>query len=104
LNTQTPVFTIVIKLPSSLSWLKKSRTFRNPIFVAMEELHDEMTRGGISQAELARKLGLSRTRVHQWLSLLELPKKDIERLKAMGDNWDKMLITERTLRSILTCR
>jgi len=42
-----------------------------------------MKRDGISQAELARRHGLSRARVHQWLSLLELPKKDIERLKAM---------------------
>jgi hypothetical protein len=97
LNTRTPVFTIDIKLPSSLSRLKKSRTFRNPIFVAME-LHDEMERDGISKAELARRHGLSRTRVHQWLSLRELPKIEIQRLKAMGDNWERRLITERVLR------
>jgi transposase-like protein len=62
------------------------------------ELHDEMTRGGISQAELARRHGLSRVLVHQWRALLELPEKDIERLKAMGDNWGRRLITERRLR------
>jgi hypothetical protein len=30
--------------------------------------------------------------------LLELLKIDIERLKAMGDNWEKRLVTERMLR------
>jgi len=73
------------------------RSFRNPIFVALE-LQEEMQRDGISQAELARRHGLSRARVHQWLSLLELPGKEIERLKAMGDSWVRMLITERSLR------
>jgi hypothetical protein len=97
LNTPTPVFTIVCKLPSALRKAKSGKTFRNPIFVAME-LRDEMKRDGISQAELARRHELSRTRVHQWLSLLELPRKDIERLKAMGDYWEKMLMTERILR------
>jgi transcriptional regulator with XRE-family HTH domain len=62
------------------------------------ELHDEMERDGISKAELARRHGLSRTRVHQWLSLRELPKIEIQRLKAMGDNWERRLITERVLR------
>ena len=63
------------------------------------ELQAEMKRDGISQAELARRHGLSRTRVHQWLSLLELPKREIERLEAMGDNWDRRLVTERMLRT-----
>jgi hypothetical protein len=103
LNTRKPVFTIVIKLPSALRRMKKGRTFRNPIFVALE-LQAEMKRDGISQAELARRHGLSRARVHQWLTLLELPKREIERLKAMGDNWERRLLTERMLRSKLTYR
>jgi len=73
------------------------RSFCNPIFVALE-LQNEMQREGVSQAELARRHGLSRARVHQWLSLLVLPKREIERLKAMGDNWEKRLLTERILR------
>jgi len=84
-NTRTPAFVIVCKVPSAFRKIKPGRTFRNPIIVA-QELHDEMKRDRISQAELARRHGLSRARVHQWLSLLELPKIEVERLKAMGDN------------------
>ena len=62
------------------------------------ELDEEMERDGISQAELARRHGLSRARVHQWLSLLELPEREVDRLKAMGDYWEKRLVTERGLR------
>jgi len=58
-----------------------------------------MEQGDLSQAELAGRHGLSRARVHQWLSLLELPEKEIERLKAMGDYWEGRLVTERMLRS-----
>jgi hypothetical protein len=97
LNTQTPSFVLVCKIPSAFRKVKPGRTFRNPIIVA-QELHNEMGRDGISQAELARRHGLSRTRVHQWLSLLELPKIEIERLKAMGDYWARRLVTERVLR------
>ena len=84
-------------MPSAFRKIKPGRTFRNPIIIA-QELHDEMKIDGISQSELARRHGFSRARVHQWMSLLELPKKDVERLKAMGDYWDRMLVTERTLR------
>ena len=88
---------ILCPIPSAHRKVKPRRTFRNPIFVALE-LKEEMLRDGISQAELARRHGISRARVHQWLSLLELPKREIERLKAMGDNWEKRLLTERILR------
>ena len=83
--------------------MKKGRTFRYPIFVALE-LQAEIKIDGISQAELARRHGQSGARVHQWLTLLELPRREIERLKAMGDHWDRMLITERSLRSKMPCR
>jgi transcriptional regulator with XRE-family HTH domain len=57
-----------------------------------------MRREGFSQAELARKHGLSRARVNQWLSLLNLQGKEIRRIWAMGDYWDRKVITERELR------
>lgn len=44
---------------------------------------------------------MSRARVTQWLSLLELLKLEIERVLAMGDNWEPRLVTERGLRFIL---
>ncbi len=68
------------------------------------ELQAEMKRDGITQAELARRNGMSRARVHQWLSLLELPQKEIDKLRAMGDYWDRMLITEKSLRNGLPCK
>jgi len=63
------------------------------------ELAEEKKRDGISRAELARRHGLSRARVTQWLSLLDLPRIEIERVLAMGDYWEKRLVTERELRS-----
>jgi transcriptional regulator with XRE-family HTH domain len=63
------------------------------------ELAEEMKRDGISRAELARRHGLSRARVTQWLSLMELPRIEIERILAIGDYWDRRLVTERGLRN-----
>jgi transcriptional regulator with XRE-family HTH domain len=62
------------------------------------KLAEELKRDGISRAELARRHGLSRARVTQWLSLLELPRLEIERVLAMGDYWERRLVTERGLR------
>jgi len=62
------------------------------------ELAEEQKRDGISRAELARRHGLSRARVTQWLSLMELPRIEIERVLAMGDYWERRLVTERELR------
>ncbi len=62
------------------------------------ELADELKRDGISRAELARRHGLSRARVTQRLSLLDLPRIEIERVLAMGDHWDRRLVTERGVR------
>ena len=39
------------------------------------ELKEEMRREGLTQAELSRKLRISKARVNQWLSLLRLPVK-----------------------------
>ncbi|MCK4807534.1 MAG: hypothetical protein KAT09_07795 [Candidatus Aegiribacteria sp.] len=79
---------------------KPLRTYRNPIFFA-QELAEEMSREGLSQADLARKRGISRARVNQWLSLLQLPEREIRRILAMGDSWERRLLTERGLRMIL---
>jgi len=53
----------------------------------------------LNQAELARKLGLSRARVTQMLNLLKLPEALIQEIEEMGDYWDRPLITERKLRN-----
>ncbi|RKZ06531.1 hypothetical protein DRQ25_13740 [Candidatus Fermentibacteria bacterium] len=56
----------------------------------------------LSQADLARKLGLSRARVTQMLNLLGLPEMLISEIEGMGDNWSKQLVTERQLRMRLS--
>jgi ParB-like chromosome segregation protein Spo0J len=53
---------------------------------------------GINRAELARRLGVSRARVTQWLDLLELPERARREAEALGDNWNRQVVTERELR------
>lgn len=62
------------------------------------ELRDRMAAVGINRAELARRLGVSRARVTQWLDLLELPGDVQRKAEAMGDNWSRQIMTERGLR------
>ena len=93
-----PDFTIIINLPATVSEPKPRKVFRNPVVVA-HEFAEELKRDGISRAELARRHGMSRARVTQWLSLLDLPRLEIERVLAMGDYWERRLVTERGLRN-----
>jgi hypothetical protein len=94
----------VIILPYPLPFIdpnsKLRGTFRNPLIVAIE-MADEMEREGLTQAELAKKHSISRTRVNQWLSLLQLPVGERRRILAMGDNWGRRVVTERELREKL---
>jgi len=91
----------IIKLRHVLSVIpsdsKIKKTFRNPIIYALE-LADEMKSEGLNQVELAQKHGVSRARVNQWLSLLRLPAGEKRRIIAMGDNWERRLLTERSFR------
>ena len=77
---------------------KSKKTFRNPIIQA-KEMALEMKLNDLIKAELARKLGISRARVTQFLNLLKLPEELIEEVERMGDNWNRRLVTERMLRS-----
>ncbi len=54
----------------------------------------------LSKADLARKLGISRARVTQMLNLLKLPEEVIREIEAMGDHWERRLVTERMLREV----
>jgi ParB-like chromosome segregation protein Spo0J len=76
---------------------KLTMTFRNPLLYA-RELQDRMWAENINHNGLARRLGVSRARVTQWLDLLDLPEEVLHRAEAMGDNWEHRLVTERILR------
>ena len=52
-----------------------------------------------NQAELARKLGISRARVTQILNLLKLDSRIIQELEKHGDPLKSKIINERILRS-----
>ena len=93
-----PDFTIIRILPTIETEPKPRKVFRNPMLIALERA-EELKRDGISRAELARRHGMSRARFIQWLSLLDLPRLEIERVLAMGDYWDRRLVTERGLRN-----
>jgi ParB-like chromosome segregation protein Spo0J len=62
------------------------------------ELRDRMATESNSRAEIARRMGVSRALVTQWLDLLGLPEKLIQEAEALGDNWDRQVVTERELR------
>jgi hypothetical protein len=72
--------------------------YQNPIYLARE--YKQMIDSGEvkNQSGLARKLGISRVRIHQILSLLKLDSLIIQELEKFGDSLKSKIITERTLR------
>ncbi len=74
------------------------RQYSNPIYLARQWQRDLSEGKYISQADLSRKLGVSRARVTQILNLLKLPGDVIEKVTAMGDPLPKPIITEHGLR------
>jgi hypothetical protein len=77
------------------------RQYRNPIYLARQWRQDLFEGKYCSQADLSRKLGVSRARVTQILNLLKLPEAIIEKVCAMGDPLLKPIVTERNLRLLL---
>jgi len=63
----------------------------------------EMELNDLTRAELARKLGISRARVTQFLNLLKLPEDYKDEIERMGDYWGRRLVTERALRRRNKC-
>ncbi len=92
-----PVLTIPIQLTVRHLKPKPVKTYRNPVIHAME-LRDRMVAEGINRAELARRIGVSRARVTQWLNLLELPEDALHEVEEQGDNRSRQVVTERMLR------
>ena len=74
------------------------RIYRNPIYLARE--HKQMIDNGQvkNQSGLARKLGISRVRIHQILGLLKLNPLVVQELEKLGDPLKSKIITERMIR------
>ena len=74
------------------------RIYRNPIYLAREYKQMIDNRQVKNQSGLACKLGISRVRIHQILSLLKLDPLIIQELEKLGDPLKSKIITERMLR------
>jgi len=77
---------------------KTKSIYRNPIYLARE--YKRMIDNGQvkNQSDLARKLGISKVRIHQILSLLKLDSLLIQELVKLDDPLKSRIITERMLR------
>lgn len=73
------------------------RQYRNALAVA-KEWRALMSESSLTQADLARKLRVSRARVTQVLRLLDLDPKVAATIVALGDPLPRQVITERALR------
>ena len=80
--------------------LASPRQYRNPLVVA-QEWHALMTEGGLNQADLARKMRMSRARLTQMLRLLDLESKSAATVVTVGDPLPRQVITERALRPLI---
>jgi hypothetical protein len=79
--------------------INPKKAFRNPLAYAME-LNDELVRDTLTRKQLAERHGITSDRVIQWLCLLKIPDEEKVRVLALGDNWEKRLLTERELRKL----
>jgi hypothetical protein len=71
--------------------------FRNPIIFA-RELQAEMLRHNLTRAQLGQRHGITSDRITQWLCLLKLPEGKQREIEALGDHWNRRVVTERGLR------
>jgi hypothetical protein len=77
------------------------RLYRNLVILAEEWQQALHSREQRSQAEFARKRGISRARVTQVLRLLNLAPDVLKAIAALGDPLPSRVLTERTLRSMV---
>lgn len=79
---------------------ERPRRYRNALAVA-KEWRALMQESSLTQADLARKLRVSRARVTQVLRLLDLDPKVAATIVALGDPLSRQVITERALRPLV---
>ena len=92
-------FTSTFHFPRKATKSSKTKSIhRNPIYLARK--YKRMIDSGQvkNQSDLARKLSVSRVRIHQILSLLKLDSLIIQELEIFGDPLKENILTERMLR------
>jgi hypothetical protein len=75
------------------------RTYRNPVIFA-RELQAEMIGDRLTRRQLALRYRVSSDRITQWLSVLKLPEETLREIEALGDHWDRQVVTEREMRQL----
>ena len=96
------VFRVTFQLPSRLPKpLKPRPTYQNPIFRAKEYAQLIESGQAKNESDLARKIGVSRVRVCQYVRLLSLDASIVKALEQLGDPLTERVITERRLRPYL---
>jgi len=92
-------FTSIFHFPYNSTKSKQiTHIYRNPIYLAREYKQMIDNRQVKNQSGLARKLGISRVRIHQILGLLKLDSLIVQELEKFGDPLKSKIITERMLR------
>jgi len=92
-------FILSIPRPDIRIAQRKTRRYRNPVIFALE-LQAEMRTDHLTRQQLADRHGISLDRVIQWLALLKLPLNQLEEISALGDNWERRVVSEREIRRI----
>ena len=92
-------YPIITMRPDVSKFKPETRKYRNPVIYA-RELRDEMVRDGLSRKELAERHSVSSDRITQWLCLLKLPGEKLKEIEALGDYWERQVVTERALREL----
>jgi hypothetical protein len=59
-----------------------------------------MVRDNLSRKQLAERHNVSSDRITQWLCMLKLPEEKLAEIEALGDRWERQVITERDLRRL----
>jgi len=92
-------FTSTFYFPCKVTKVKQiTHIYRNPIYLSKE--YKQMIDNGQvkNQSDLARKLGISKVRIHQILNLLKLDSLLVQELEKLGDSLESKIITEWMLR------
>ncbi len=94
-GTQLPPFPATSSNPS-----RPAKRHRNPILLA-REWQRRLIEEGLSRADLAHELGVSRVRVTQVLHLLNLDAEVVDAVAELGDQLHESSVSERSLRPLL---